>query len=109
MLKKSLELKEHTVSTSFDVYHDNSIVEVQKLIPLLRGFSSRVSELLVEFPEHPALLQVTNLLRSYLPCIFSFMFYFFASFFKNSNFLSLFIPNRARSHEYYCILASNIS
>ena len=100
MLKKSLELKEHTVSTSFDIYHDNSIAEVQKLIPLLRDFSSRVSELLAEFPEHPALLQVMKL----------FLFICLVSFpcFLSSNCPSS-LFSMARSYFNCRILASNIT
>ena len=81
MLKKSLEFNTHTASASFDIYHDNDIVELQKLIPLLGDFSSRISELLCEFPEHPALLQVITLLSFqmqlylYVIAVYSFVWF----------------------------------
>lgn len=49
-----------TASEIFDIYHDNNIAEVKKLMGLLGKFSSRATELLEEFPEHPALFQVTT-------------------------------------------------
>ena len=66
MLKDSLEFNANAASTQFDIYHDNNIVELQKLVPLLGDFSSRVSELLNEFADHPALLQVRAFSFSFL-------------------------------------------
>ena len=58
LLKQSLAQSSTVSLEAFDIYHESNIAEVQKLIPLLAGFSSRVTELLNEFPEHPALMQV---------------------------------------------------
>jgi len=46
---------------TYDFYHDSNISEAQKLQSLFSGLVSRVSELLEEWPDHPALQQVRYL------------------------------------------------
>ena len=58
LLKQSLGQSTAVSLQAFDIYHECNVAEVQKLTPLLAEFSSRVTELLNEFPEHPALIQV---------------------------------------------------
>ena len=60
LLKQSLTQSTTISLEAFDIYHESNIAEVQKLTPLLAEFSSRITELLGEFPEHPALIQVSK-------------------------------------------------
>jgi midasin (ATPase involved in ribosome maturation) len=45
-------------ASTYDFYHDPNIVEAQRLQPLFKGLKDRISELLQEWPDHPALQQV---------------------------------------------------
>ena len=47
--------------TPFNIYHDSNIQEVVKVKPILEHFMARVQEVLVEWPQHPNLLQVNRL------------------------------------------------
>lgn len=53
-----------SASTPFNIYHDSNIQEVVKVKPVLEHFIARVHELLVEWPQHPNLLQVNSLCLS---------------------------------------------
>eukprot|EP00112_Aurelia_sp_Birch-Aquarium-sp1_P018771 Seg453.13 transcript_id=Seg453.13/GoldUCD/mRNA.D3Y31 product=Midasin protein_id=Seg453.13/GoldUCD/D3Y31 len=62
LLKQSLAQSTTISLEAFDIYHESNIAEVQKLTPLLAEFSSRITELLNEFPEHPALIQIQQII-----------------------------------------------
>ncbi|XP_015771488.1 PREDICTED: midasin-like [Acropora digitifera] len=50
----------------FNIYHDSNIQEAVKVKPVLQGFAARVQELLVEWPRHPNLVQLTVVIERIL-------------------------------------------
>ncbi|XP_065176268.1 midasin-like [Sycon ciliatum] len=52
--------------TSYDIYHDPNPAEVQLAQPVLTQFLDAVNKFLEQWPEHPALLQLTVVIRRVL-------------------------------------------
>ncbi|CAH1402253.1 unnamed protein product [Nezara viridula] len=47
----------------YDFYRDTNISESKQCIPLLNAIQKRVDELLVEWPDHPTLQQITTIIQ----------------------------------------------
>ncbi|XP_061171079.1 uncharacterized protein LOC133180624 [Saccostrea echinata] len=49
----------------YDVYHDSNLSEVINCVPILQRLMVRVRELQEEWPDHPILIQVTQIVLLY--------------------------------------------
>eukprot|EP01135_Chromosphaera_perkinsii_P003042 Nk52_evm24s233 gene=Nk52_evmTU24s233 len=50
----------------YDIYKDSNVREVLKCKDVLLGMSTRISDLLIQWPEHPILLVLVNLIKKIL-------------------------------------------
>ncbi|XP_074663211.1 midasin-like [Tubulanus polymorphus] len=60
------QLENSSSQKPYDVYHDPNIAEVVQCRPLLYLLNSRVQELLLEWPDHPALKQIVDVINRIL-------------------------------------------
>ena len=55
-----------TIGSQYDIYHDPNLREVQLVQAPLHALSTRLSELLQEWPEHPVLIQIIDICKRIL-------------------------------------------